>query len=94
MIAVRMCVTGHCQSEIESVVRQCAPAIRTPEQAEKHRNWNGYAQRTARYTFSVKAKRDAETLGKYRLQWEELEGREIEIENVMEDNDRNTGFNW
>ena len=26
MIAVRMCVTGHCQSEIESTVRQCAPA--------------------------------------------------------------------
>lgn len=94
MIAVRMCVTGHCQPEIESAVRQCAPAIRTPEQAEKHHNWDDYAQRTARYAFSVKAERDVETLGKYRLQWEELEGCEIEIENVMEDNDRNTGFNW
>ncbi|WP_396652151.1 hypothetical protein [Methylobacter tundripaludum] len=43
MVAVRMCVTGHCQSEIESAVRQCAPAIRTPEQAEKHHNWDDYA---------------------------------------------------
>ncbi|MCX7101359.1 MAG: hypothetical protein NTX38_07665 [Methylobacter sp.] len=94
MIAVRMCVTGHCQSEIESAVRQCAPAIRTLEQAKKHHNWDDYVQRTARYAFSDKAERDVETLGKYRLQWEELEGREIEIENVMEDNDRNTGFNW
>jgi len=60
MIAVRMYVTGHCQSEIESAVRQCAPAIRTPEQAEKHHNWDDYAQRTARYAFSVKAERDVE----------------------------------
>jgi len=90
MIAVRMCVMGHCQPETESSV----PAIRTPEQAEKHHNWDDYAQRTARYAFSVKAERDVEILGKYRQQWEALEGRKIEIENVMEDNDRNTGFNW
>lgn len=51
MIAVRMCVTGHCQSEIESTVRQCAPAIRIPKQTEKHRNWNGYAQRTYRSVY-------------------------------------------
>ncbi|MGZ8174486.1 MULTISPECIES: hypothetical protein [Methylobacter] len=56
MIAVRMYVTGHCQSEIEFVVRQCAPTIRTPEQAEKHHNWDDYAQRTARYAFSAMLK--------------------------------------
>ena len=44
--------------------------------------------RTARYAFSVKAECNVETFGKYRLQWATLEGRKIEIENVMEDNDR------
>jgi len=48
--------------------------IRTPKQTEKHHNWDDYAQRTARHAFSVKAERDVETLGKYRQQWESLEG--------------------
>ena len=73
MIAVRMRVTGHDQAAIEGAIRQCAPAIR---QKDEGRDWNDYAQRTARYAYSAAGDRQAADLGKYRQQWEKLEGRE------------------
>lgn len=73
MIAVRMRVTGHDQAAIEDAIRQCAPAIRHENES---RNWNDYAQRTARYAYSAAGDRQAEQLAKYRQQWERLEGRE------------------
>lgn len=73
MIAVRMRVTGHDQAAIEGAIRQCAPAIR---QKDEGRDWNDYAQRTARYAYSAAGDRQAAELGKYRQQWEKLEGRE------------------
>ena len=73
MIAVRMRVTGHDQAAIEGAICQCAPAIR---QQDEGRDWNDYAQRTARYAYSAAGDRQAADLGKYRQQWEKLEGRE------------------
>ena len=73
MIAVRMRVTGHDQAAIECAIRQCAPATR---QKDEGRDWNDYAQRTARYAYSAAGDRQAAELGKYRQQWEKLEGRE------------------
>lgn len=73
MIAVRMRVTGHDQSAIEGVIRQCAPATR---QKDEGRDWNDYAQRPARYAYSAAGDRQAEQLKKSRQQWENLEGRE------------------
>lgn len=73
MIAVRMRVTGHDQAAIEGAIRQCAPATR---QKDEGRDWNDYAQRTARYAYSAVGDRQAAELGKYRQQWEKLEGRE------------------
>jgi len=73
MIAVRMRVTGHDQAAIEGAIRQCAPATR---ERDEGRDWNDYAQRTARYAYSAAGERQAADLGKYRQQWERLEGRE------------------
>lgn len=73
MIAVRMRVTGHDQAAIEGAIRQCAPATR---QKDEGRDWNDYAQHTARYAYSAAGDRQAAELGKYRQQWEKLEGRE------------------
>ena len=73
MIAVRMRVTGYSQADIEGAVRQCAQATRPKEEG---RDWNDYAQRTARYAYSAAGDRQAAELGKYRQQWEKLEGRE------------------
>ncbi len=72
MIAVRMRVTGHGQADIEGAIRQCAPATR---QKDEGRDWNDYAQRTARYAYSAAGERQAAELGKYRQQWERLEGK-------------------
>lgn len=72
-IAVRLRVTGHGQADIEGAIRQCAPAIR---QGDEGRNWQDYAQRAARFAFSVAGDRQAEELARYRQQWQELEGRE------------------
>ncbi len=65
--------TGHDQADIEGAIRQCAPATR---QKDEGRDWNDYAQRTARYAYSAAGERQAAELGKYRQQWEKLEGRE------------------
>ena len=73
MIAVRMRVTGHDQAAIEGAIRQCAPATREKDEG---RDWSDYAQRTARYAYSAAGERQAADLGKYRQQWERLEGRE------------------
>ena len=71
MIAVRMRVTGHNEAEIEGALLQCAPGGRQDE----GRNWSDYAQRTAKYAFGAAGDRQALNLGKYRQQWEKLEGR-------------------
>lgn len=73
MIAVRMRVTGHQQADIEGAIRQCAPGTRPKDES---RDWNDYAQRTARYAYSASGDRQTADLGKYRQQWEKLEGRE------------------
>ena len=73
MIAVRMRVTGHNQTAIKGALRQCAPGSR---QNAEHRDWNDYAQRTARYAYSAAGDRQAGELVKYRQQWERLERRE------------------
>ena len=73
MVAVRMRVTGHSQAEIEGALRQCAPSLRDKPEG---RDWGDYAQRTARYAFGAAGDRQAAGLGKYRQQWERLEGRE------------------
>ena len=73
MVAVRMRVTGHSQAEIEGALRQCAPSLREKPEG---RDWNDYARRTARYAFGADGDRQAAVLGKYRQQWERLEGRE------------------
>jgi flavin-dependent dehydrogenase len=70
MIAVRMRVTGHQQADIEGAIQQCAPTTRPKEEGRD------YAQRTARYAYSAAGDRQAADLGKYRQQWEKLEGRE------------------
>ena len=73
MIAVRMRVTGHGEADIEWALLQCAPGTR---QVDEGRNWADYAKRTARFAFSAAGDRQAFDLGKYRRQWERLEGRE------------------
>lgn len=73
MIAVRMRVTGHDSAAIEGAIRQCAPTIREKDEG---RDWNDYAQRTARYAYSVAGDRQVAELGKYQEQWLKLEGRE------------------
>ena len=73
MVAVRMRVTGHSQAEIEAALRQSAPTLRDKPEG---RDWGDYAKRTARYAFGADGDRQAAGLGKYRQQWERLEGRE------------------
>jgi hypothetical protein len=77
MVAVRMRVTGHSQADIEAALRQSAPALREKPEG---RDWNDYAQRTARYAFGAAGDRQAADLFKYRQQWERLEGREPPLE--------------
>ena len=77
MIAVRMRVTGYDSVAIEGAIRQCAPTIRENDEG---RDWNDYAQRTARYAYSVAGDRQVAQLGKYREQWLKLEGREPQRE--------------
>ncbi len=74
MIAVRMRVTGHGQTAIERAIRQGAPAIRP---TAERRDWDDYAQRTARYAYSAAADRQVVDLEKYREPWARLEGREV-----------------
>lgn len=74
MIAVRMRVTGHAQSAIEGAIRQGAPSIRS---TAEQRDWDDYAQRTARYAYSAAADRQVVDLEKYREPWARLEGREV-----------------
>ena len=73
MIAVRMRVTGHNQTAIMGALRDCAPGIRGNDD---QRDWNDYAQRTARYAFSAAGDRQASELVTYRQRWERLERRE------------------
>jgi hypothetical protein len=82
MIAVRMRVTGYSQGDIEGALRQCAPATRSKDEG---RNWNDYAQRTARYAYSAAGDQQASELGKYRGQWEKIEGRKSIKQDIEHD---------
>lgn len=75
MIAVRMRATGHTQQQVEAVLRQCAPAT---HQKGAGRDWDHYAKRTADYAFGQAGQQQAEALKRYWLQWQKLEGREVE----------------
>ena len=68
-----MRVTGHSQADIEAALCQLAPNLRDKPEG---RDWGDYAKRTARYAFGAVGDRQAAGLGKYRQQWERLEGRE------------------
>ena len=72
MIAIRMRITGHKQSAIESVICQGAPSIRPTHEI---RDWSEYAKRTARYAFSAAGDRRVAEFSKNRQVWEKLEGR-------------------
>jgi len=89
MIATRLRVTGHDQAAIECAIRQCAPGIR---QKAEGRNWDDYAQRTARYAYSAAGDRQAEQLAKYRQQWQKLEGREPQPKARTIERDRSPGL--
>jgi RepB DNA-primase from phage plasmid len=81
MIAVRLRVTGHSQQSIEEAICVCAPLMRPSKDA---RNWQDYAQRTARYPFSNYGEIQVRALDKYRASWKFIEEREfIENENVL-----------
>lgn len=71
MIAVRMRVTGHDQDEIEKTLRVCAPLSRAKDEG---RDWDDYAQRTARYAFSAFVNGQVGELEKYRKQWASIDG--------------------
>ena len=43
----------------------------------EQRDWDDYAQRTARYAYSAAADRQVVDLEKYREPWARLEGREV-----------------
>ena len=62
MLRHHLRVTGHHQADIEGAIRQCAPATRPKDES---RDWNDYAQRTARYAYSASGDRQAADLGKY-----------------------------
>lgn len=79
MIAERMRMTGHTQSEIQLAIEACAPSIRaTPE----GRNWSDYAARTAAYAYSAAANRKLSRMGRYRDQFLQLEGRQSDYKRV------------
>ncbi|MET3109456.1 hypothetical protein AAKU58_004313, partial [Oxalobacteraceae bacterium GrIS 1.18] len=61
------------------------PAKNSPwtRYCNRTRDWGDYAQRTARYAYSAAGDRQAAELGKYRQQWEKLEGRE-QVQKVQE----------
>jgi len=94
MIAVRLRVTGHSQTAIEEALQKSSPGIR---QQPENRDWQDYAQRTARYAFSAAGDRQAAGLEQYRQQWQQLEGRESQpkqqrkpskVERIERDRDR------
>ena len=90
MVAVRLRVTGHSQQVIESAIRHCAPRMRSQDGG---RNWNDYAQRTARYAFSLPGDRQVEALSKYRQQWQLLEGFErSRVRELWKPQDRDLGL--
>lgn len=91
MIALRMRVTGHDQAAIEDAIRQYAPVAR---QQDEGRNWDDYAQRTARYAFSASSDRQTADLDKYRRQWENLEGRPVQMKESksVTERDRSPGM--
>jgi hypothetical protein len=90
MIAVRMRVTGHDQLAIEHAIRHCALAIR--KQNKDGKNWDDYAQRTARYAFSASGDRQVEQCAKYQKQWKKIENRKAK--QMQEQNEQSDLASW
>lgn len=70
MIAIRLRVTGHAQHDIQTALREFAPAAREQQHG---RNWDDYARRTAAYAFGAAGSKQATALSKYLEQWKALE---------------------
>jgi hypothetical protein len=88
MIALRLKITGHTQSSIQSAIEICAPQIREQclsggDYAQKYgaRNWKDYAQRTADYAFGGKAAGQESRLINFLNGLLKIEGRPMENEN-------------
>lgn len=72
MIAIRMRVTGHSRSDIESAILQCAQSKRKNPIS---RDWANYAQSTMLYAFSESGDLQYERLRRFCKEWMDLEGR-------------------
>lgn len=88
MIAVRMRVTSHDQSDIEYAIRQCTLMNRLKyKKLSGYHDWDDYARRTARYAFSLKADKyikDNKIYEKYADEWMGIELKEMENIQAME----------
>ncbi len=65
MIAVRLRATNHSRSEIEEIIRKCAPMARSRPET---RDWGAYASRAARYAFGVEGSKKIQTASRLRKQ--------------------------
>ena len=72
MIAVRMRATGHSQQEVASAIQTCAPELR---ERRAGRNWQRYAERTARYAFGPAGDNVIARNEKYLEHWRSIEDR-------------------
>jgi len=72
MVAVRLRVTGHSEGAVAAAIQAVAPTTRTEQTG---RDWQDYAQRTARYAFGPAGAAKASELARYSQQWRTLEGQ-------------------
>ena len=72
MVAVRLRVTGHSEGAVAAAIQAVAPTTRTEQTG---RDWQDYAQRTARYAFGPAGSAKAADLARYSQQWRALEGQ-------------------
>ena len=72
MVAVRLRVTGHSEGAVAAAIQAVAPTTRTEQTG---RDWQDYAQRTARYAFGPAGSAKAADLARYSQQWRTLEGQ-------------------
>jgi hypothetical protein len=72
MIAMRMRVTGHDETQIADILKSNAPAGRNAER----RDWSRYAERTAAAVFGKRGDREWETNARRDHVWMRVEGRE------------------
>ena len=77
MIALRMRANGHSPEAVLTAIMDCAPSIRTG--ADKRRDWQRYAERTADYAFGYAGDRDLQRNSNYLKIWLKAESRSIII---------------